>query len=42
MSPHWVQNNFDICYICKKVSKCHVLFNDGKEKIMVCGVCELE
>ena len=31
-----------ICFICKKVARCHELFKDDSEEIMVCEICDLE
>lgn len=31
-----------ICEICHRVTKCHVLFEDDNCQVLVCGLCDSE
>lgn len=39
---HFIHSKFEICAICHKVSKCHVLVESNDEPILVCGMCDAE
>ncbi len=39
---NFVLSEVEICEICHKVSKCHVLYETKDEKILVCGTCDSE
>jgi len=42
MFASFKDEKIQVCFICKKVAKCHVLFKDATEEIMVCEICDLE
>jgi hypothetical protein len=37
----FIHSKFEICCICHKVAKCHVLVEDT-DPIFVCGLCDAE
>ena len=36
----FVKQKFQVCFICKKVTKCHVLFRDDIQEVLVCLSCD--
>ena len=38
----FIHSKFDICAICHKVTKCHILYRTQNEMIVVCGLCDAE
>ena len=41
MSENFIHAKFEICAVCHKVTKCHVLVQDD-DPIFVCGLCDAE
>jgi len=42
MSESFLDSKVEICAVCHKVTKCHVLFEDDNCQVLVCGMCDAE
>jgi len=38
----FIHSDVEICSVCHKVSKCHVLYESDDDEIFVCGLCDAE
>ena len=38
----FVDSKVEVCEVCHKVTKCHILWESDNEIILVCGLCDAE
>ena len=39
---NFVLGKVEICTVCHRVTKCHILYQNKNETILICGICDAE